>query len=285
MNNIQPWATDISPLVAENYRRIQTRIAELKHYHFLQPNILEFLKNPALTINDHHWQASSEKLAANGLISDVPKFLDYRNLIAKQDRPLSFLTAPGSRIHDHHSYPGGLVLHTAADIEFGLGMARVYEEIYHLEIDKEILIVALTLHDIAKVSVYPWNSQGEYPDEIQIAGTGCHHILSISEAIRREFPLPIIKAMAFCHNRVVPPETGLKRFLEAAYLLADLAYPEDIELRIQLEDWLCLLADSDWPLSSWAMKQNISHQPSGFHPLEFLYLLSRQSEFHIFKGE
>jgi hypothetical protein len=287
MNISNQSTTEISTLVKKNYQRILDRIASLERYHSLKPKILELLEKPVLNTIDadicrNRLQAKAAKLANEGFISDAESLLDYLRLITKNYQPVSFLTAPGSRMNDHHSYPGGLVIHTATDIELALGMAHVYQDVYQLPIDQEILMIALTLHDIAKPSLYPWNNQGEYPDEIQIGGTGIHHILSLAEAIHRGFPHSIIKAMAFCHNRIIPPENGLERFLKAAFILADAPYPKKIDNQIELEDWLCLLADSDWPLTSWAMKQTINLQSVSMSRTDLLSFLSRESEFHVF---
>ena len=181
----------------------------LDEYRGYKPELLNILQNPQLKFLDHYPHESAESLYHAGLISDIAVFNEYMTKICPRERAsgqkISFQTAPGSRMHDHHSYPGGLVYHTTADIELALNIAAVYQRIYHLEIKQEIMIFALVLHDIAKATVFPWNECGEYPGEIKIAGTEGHHIFSISEAIYREFPLPVIKAMAFCHNRVTPP--------------------------------------------------------------------------------
>ena len=291
--NVNP-ETWIGPEVAQTYQRILTRLDQLSGLRFLRDKIVAFLSDPRLTFaaDAEHWDASAAPLFEAGLIADIAEFRAYRSRLVPRERPVSFLAAPGSRMNDHHSYPGGLVFHTAADIELGLSFADVYQRIYQLPVDRDVVVVALVLHDIAKATVFQWHapepSQGPeqtvYGGEITIAGTGGHHIFAISEAIVRDFPAPVVQALAFCHNHCDPPEAGLANFLQAAYLLAGKPAPAGSGLTLTIADWICLLADSDWPLTSWAMRRSIQ-QAGPSERSVMLRALARRTEFDIFRPQ
>jgi hypothetical protein len=76
----------------------------------------------------------------------------------------------------------------------------------------------------------------------------------------------------------------LADFLKAAYLITGKEEPASYFTQITIEDWICLYADSDWMISSWAMQQ-ITKKAAKEQLLQFeLYkLLAAHSEFGIFK--
>lgn len=266
------------------FRLIQSHIEGLIHYGHLKSEVLNMLENPELKILEQVDGRTGERLFEAGLIANAVEFQNYMDGLAGVGRIPSFIEAPGSRMGDHHSYPGGLTYHTAADIELALGMAHVYQTIYQLKIDKEVLIITLALHDIAKATVFSWNGHGEYPGEIKTAGTEGHHILSVAEAVCRSFPFPIIKAIAFCHNRVVPPEKGLEEFLQAAYIVAGKKLPDASLRSIAIEDWICLNADSDWMISGWANQRMVGRlREDNLEVAEIRKRLASGSEFVIFR--
>jgi len=128
MESHETFTAVVSQRAEISFQRIQTRLAELNRFHSLQQMILAILAHPVLTFVEERWDEwdkAAKKLEIAGLISDIRLFRGYREIIARRERPLPFLTAPGSRMNDHHSYPGGLVIHTASDIELALRMDDV----------------------------------------------------------------------------------------------------------------------------------------------------------------
>ena len=99
-----------------------------------------------------------------------------------------FWSAPGSGEGSHHGYPGGLALHESFNASVALGIAGAYDAHYfggRPTVSRDIAIAAALYHDAMKTVVFAWNDDGTLPDELSIAGTGAHHILSGAEAIAR----------------------------------------------------------------------------------------------------
>jgi 23S rRNA maturation-related 3'-5' exoribonuclease YhaM len=211
LGSFEPLDYD-GPEIEKYYQLIISRIESLDQYRSLKTEILDLLQYPCLKVLKQCHPKMTEQLYQAGFIANPAEFQNYLIEVIKGDQPKSFRTAPGSRMTDHHSYPGGLVYHTAVDIEMALSMADVYQRIYNINLDRERLIVALALHDIAKAVIFPWNQWGEYPGEIKVAETEGHHIFSISEAIYRDFPLPVIQARPFVTTESSPLKKGWQTF-------------------------------------------------------------------------
>lgn len=133
--------------------------------------------------------------------------------------PQTFFSAPGGAFGGHHSYPGGLVIHEAANETSALRLADSYRRVYGhsgadgfpaiapakagakagIYIDQDLIIAAPIWHDWAKTMVFQWNADGTEFQELNFGGnsrtdnygkagnsaTGAHHILSAAEAIKR----------------------------------------------------------------------------------------------------
>ena len=114
--------------------------------------------------------------------------------------PQDFISAPGSGYASHHSYPGGLPTHTAANLSISEGVVNTYKLIFGYAVNTDIVLSAQALHDLAKPWVFQWNEDGTCLSEYSIAGTGAHHILGLVEAIYRNLPAEEIVAQACAHN-------------------------------------------------------------------------------------
>lgn len=139
--------------------------------------------------------------------------------------PQPFFSAPGSGYASHHSYPGGLVTHTAVNVEITRSILNSYREVMDYE-DQQLTdttIAAQLLHDLAKPWVFTWAEDGSSLKEYQIAGTGAHHIFSIAEAIERDLPSEEIVAQACAHNHPGSPkdEADVVGWIKAASILAE----------------------------------------------------------------
>lgn len=272
----------VTPDIMEKYQLIKDRLNSVRKYS-CRNLVLKMLDNPELIVLDKIDEKTGSALYENGLIDNPKEFEKYFLEIKKRKRN-DFISSPGSELNDHHSYPGGLVYHTATNIELALGVADVYGRIYGLKVDRELLITAMAFHDIAKVFLFSWDNQGTYPDEYQIAGTETHHILSISEAILKEFPFEVVKGMAFCHASFERPEKELEKYLAAAYIITGKAVPKNYILEPEVEDMICLYADSDGFISKWAVEHVVKIlMKENFNRQKIYKFLSLQTEYSIFK--
>ncbi len=120
---------------------------------------------------------------------------------------LSFDESPASR-YRHHSYPGGLLEHTLSTIEIAQALCTSIEKIYKSQIDRDLVIAGVLLHDIMKPLTYEKKENG-------ICGASPlgerldHVTLGVTEMIRKGFSLEIVHIMAASHgeNGFVRPRT------------------------------------------------------------------------------
>jgi hypothetical protein len=69
------------------------------------------------------------------------------NQTATQSWPAS----PGSGWKSHHSYPGGLSVHTMEWVAVASGWVDAYEKIYGVKLDRDLVFAGLILHDWGKL--------------------------------------------------------------------------------------------------------------------------------------
>ena len=75
----------------------------------------------------------------------INEFLDDFEFMDK------FMSTPAS-LSSHHSFKGGLLVHTVTSMEFGLKFSEI--DVYRDKINKNILLTGLFLHDIGKIYSY-----------------------------------------------------------------------------------------------------------------------------------
>lgn len=150
--------------------------------------------------------------------------------------PQPYGSAPGSVFGGHHSQPGGLAVHVAANLMSAQNLADTYRHVYGtldskgmpivrtgeaqgapdpaFEIDQGIVIGAPIWHDWAKAIVFQWNADGSEFPEMNFAGngktdmwgapgstkTGAHHLIGVAETIARDLPPAFIIAHASAHG-------------------------------------------------------------------------------------
>jgi len=114
--------------------------------------------------------------------------------------------APASR-KGHHSYPGGLLEHTVATAKLALAMAEVFEEVYGVQVDRDVVLAAAILHDLGKAVSYE-ESEGGYKYS-EFARRLDHLTALTAELYARGAPMELIHAVAAHHGRgsPVPPNT------------------------------------------------------------------------------
>lgn len=244
----------------------------------------ELITNPAPTyqakapLQKEHEQVLSELRSAGLITAEVSLEGIYIPVKDPTKAAQSFLAAPGSyyrsakSLAGHHSYPGGLAVHTAYNLRAGLSMIENYKRQYPLDtsgsgfsVDPDLVICGIVLHDIMKTLVFQWKKDGSLYEEQQIAGTGAHHILGIAEMYVRGFPAEAVIAMASAHDPTAPSPLRKKvvSYLRAAAIIArvdPVSYgtlkAKDDELDIaseaRPEHFIVHLSDADYHYSGHA---------------------------------
>jgi len=129
--------------------------------------------------------------------------------------PLPLNAAPGSGFGGHHSYPGGLAVHEAFNLESAKNFAALYRRQYgkDLSIDQDLVLAAPAWHDWAKTMVLQWTAEGTEFSELSFGGTGrrdnngspgdsrtgAHHILGLAEAMARGLTPALVITQASGH--------------------------------------------------------------------------------------
>lgn len=178
---------------------------------------------------------------------------------------MDFVAAPGSVWRGHHSYPGGLVDHTLFNLRAGLALAAVYRRNYGITPDDDSIRIAALMHDMGKTETLRWNADGSVPAaETQVAGTGLHHILAVSEAIERGWPPALVVCVASAHSPAHPgPELdNLLGYLRAAVIITGTADSaaglsadgKALAAPAPLEAFITHLDDHDFVLTETSMR-------------------------------
>ena len=243
----------------------------------LRAQVLDLYKNTVPTFmanyqNDGAIKQVYAKLLADGLIDENKTPVDklFPPLRDLNTIPQPFFSAPGSGYASHHSYPGGLVTHTAVNVQITLAILQAYQDIMNYDALFDITLAAQLLHDLAKPWVFQWQKDGSSLPEYTIAGTGAHHIFSIAESIYRHLPKEEIVAQACAHNHPGSEneEAMVVTWIKAAAILAGF---DPIKLGLLSKDGLHLLSphqqagyivhlgDHDWVLSVPVAKECVKY--------------------------
>jgi hypothetical protein len=203
---------------------------------------------------------------SQGFIGEDTPFESFMPDTSDPDKsPHPFTAGPGSGYFSHHSYPGGLVSHTALNTVMSLGLYDNYETVYGSRLNRDIVIASQVLHDLHKPWVFQWQSDGQSRTEMKLAGTGEHHTYGVAESITRGLPAELCVAQACAHNHPgwEKDESGPVNWLKSAAILtgkdpvaAGLLAPggKTLPLPRKMENFVCHLGDHDWVLSVPAAK-------------------------------
>ena len=261
-----------SKLVTGSMKYLEDTVKTIKDAQVRQA-VQEIMANPAPTLmgplmNEADRKKVYDELSAKGLIKDVPfdKFLPAAKSPAESPEP--FIAGPGSGYQSHHSYPGGLITHTAANLVISLAIHDTYSRIYGYELDRDAVIASQALHDLHKPWVFQWGADGESRTELPLAGTGEHHTLGVAESFKRGLPAHIVVAQACAHNHpgFDNDEKGPVNWLTAASVLLGVDPAEKGLLAKDgktlpqprlMENFVCHLGDHDWILTVPAAKWTI----------------------------
>jgi hypothetical protein len=159
--------------------------------------------------------------------------------------PEPVVTAPGGNSGSHHSWPGGLAVHLATNLASTGALAQSFG--IH---DTDRIVAAVLWHDWAKKMVLRWRSDGLTEAEIQVAGTGVHHVLGLAEAMGRGLDPRIIAAQACAHD---PDPARVRRWIEAAALIAG-RDPATYPAATSPECLVTHLADQNWVFGDAAVE-------------------------------
>lgn len=273
-NNLSPQRyAEKSKIAQKSFKFILNTTQQIKDKN-LREKVLELLKNPLPTFMKNYQTLKQQ----NDLMEELEK-LNLLDKIALKDflpplknfskSPQSFLSSPGSKYTGHHSYPGGLAVHTAANLKIALSFYKIYKNVYKLNLNKDVLVTAIILHDIMKPFVFQWKEDGSALDENKIAGTGEHHIYAIAELLFRKFPSQIVVTLACAHTNPKDYESAIVNYLKAGAIIAKvdplkyglikikdgqevLPYPKDIEY------FVSNISDGDWIVTETAAQKMIS---------------------------
>jgi hypothetical protein len=198
-----------SSLVSATYSRIEALASSVED-GALRVALLELIRNPrALYAEKHPTPAARtavrDALAREGFVAaDAP----VRGIFPPGTEPGTtlavqpFWAAPGSGEGSHHDYPGGLALHESFNASIATGIAAQYDAHYfggRPTVSRDAVIAAALYHDVMKTIVFGWNDDGTVFDELQIAGTGGHHVLSAAEAIARGHDPTFVTTLLAAH--------------------------------------------------------------------------------------
>ncbi|HWQ61394.1 MAG TPA: metal-dependent phosphohydrolase, partial [Negativicutes bacterium] len=229
------------------------------------------LKNPSPTLmaryrTDGDREELRQALMAAGLLNpEVTAEQLLPPLAAPDQAPQPFAAAPGSGYASHHAYPGGLAVHTALNVQSSLGLYKGYYDTYGFKLNRDTVLAAQLLHDLAKPWVFQWREDAASLPEYTVAGTGAHHILGIAESVYRGLPAEVVVAQASAHDNAGTPadEARLVGYIKAAAIIAGqdpvaaglLAHGgTTVALPRRIEPFVTYLGDHDWIVSVPAAK-------------------------------
>lgn len=251
-----------SRLVVDSMRYIDDVVASIGNAE-VRGIVAGIVKNPAPTIMEslmdekNRWAVYEELKAAGWTELEFNKFLPPVRDAAKSPQP--FLSAPGSGYGSHHCYPGGLVTHTALNLQASLAIHAGYKDVYGFDLDRDTVIASQVLHDLHKPWVFQWEASGSSRTEQKLAGTGEHHPLSVAESVRRGLPAEICVAQACAHNHpgFAKDEAEVVPWLKTAAILTGvdpvrkglLDSTGTLPQPRRMEGFVCHLGDHDFVLT------------------------------------
>ena len=175
-----------------------------------------------------------------------------------------FAAAPGGPCEDgHHGYPGGLAVHSLANLLHARALSQTYKHVYGLDLHEDQLVAAAIWHDSLKAATLPWTAEGSCGPEPLIAGTPAHHVLGLAAGVLRHLPKELLISIAAAHG----PEKACD-WLQAGWILATGEKTSCPGLRT--EAYITHLADSDYDLTGLAWKKYVAKAPRGWARYEAL---------------
>jgi hypothetical protein len=181
-----------------------------------------------------------------------------------------FWSTPGSGEGSHHAYPGGLAVHEYFNATMSQQFASTYDAHYFGDtktVDRDTVVGSALYHDIMKTVVFQWREDGSITDEMTIAGTGAHHILSGAEAIVHGHSPRFVTTLLSAHAAPsLGDETHVVDWCRAASIVAGvdpvqygLVKPDGSGFvlaasPVPIEAFISHLSDHDYVVSVYAME-------------------------------
>ncbi|HTJ26597.1 MAG TPA: hypothetical protein VMA36_10565 [Candidatus Limnocylindria bacterium] len=184
-----------SAIARATYARVEALAASIENAE-LRGSVLDLVRGAKPAYAQRHPSPASrtavrDALAREGFVApDAP----VRGIFPPDTDPDAmtgpqpFWSAPGSSDGSHHAYPGGLAMHESFNASMAQQFATTYDAHYfggRPTVSHDVVVGAALYHDIMKTVVFAWKDDGTLLDELTIAGTGGHHVLSGAEAISR----------------------------------------------------------------------------------------------------
>jgi 7,8-dihydroneopterin 2',3'-cyclic phosphate phosphodiesterase len=155
-------------LINPRFEKILNRIRDGN----LRAKVAQILKNPTLKIKDEAFSGPS--------LEDSP-----------------------AALWQHHTYRGGLVEHVEATAEIALTLCKVIKKVYGGEVNRDIVLAGILLHDVFKPLTYTLKDDGSFGSSS--LGERLDHLsLIVSELIRKGFPLEVVHAVCAHHGEYGP---------------------------------------------------------------------------------
>ena len=170
------------------------------------------------------------------------------------------LQLPPPRKGDFLAAPGGLSVHTLANLLHARALAADYRHVYGVDVHGDELTAAVLWHDSLKAATLPFRADGSCGPEPKIAGTAAHHVLGLAAAILRHLPPELLYTIAAAHS---PDPKLICGWLEAASILATgeaMACPG----RQTVEAFVNHFADADYALTGLSWTRYVANAPRGW---------------------
>jgi hypothetical protein len=200
-------------------------------------------------------------------LEEARRMLGDPGLQLPPPRKGDFLAAPGGACEDgHHGYPGGLSVHTLANLLHARALAAAYKHVYGIDVHADELTAAVIWHDSLKAATLPFRADGSCGPEPTIAGAGAHHVLGLAAGILRHLPSDLLYVIAAAES---PDHPQICAWLTAASLLAS-GEKMTCPSRRTVEAFIDNLANSDSPLTALAWSRYVARAPKGWARYEAL---------------
>ena len=198
-----------SNLAVATYARVEAAASSIED-RALRATVLDLIRNPRPLYAERHPSPASRTAVRDALAREgfVTPAAPVRGIFPPGTEPEStasvqpFWCAPGSSEGSHHDYPGGLAMHESFNAAMATSFASQYDTHYfggRPTVSRDTVVAAALYHDIMKTVVFGWNDDGTVFDELTIAGTGAHHVLSGAEAIARAHDPRFVTTLLSAH--------------------------------------------------------------------------------------
>jgi len=131
----------------------------------------------------------------------VIDILNNLNLTISQIAPLISIEESPAAPRKHHAYPGGLLQHTISVTLIALKLCDVFEKIYGMKLDRDLILASAILHDIYKFYQY---ERDEVNGGFRARNDWylSHDYAIIAELAARKAPENLIRCLSEVHGNV-----------------------------------------------------------------------------------